>query len=62
MDLCELENTPEMQKCPKIFVHDCKMTRMTSETRVAFEWEIQTSDFAIYYVKSDWGNWDDRSD
>ena len=39
--MCELENTPEMQKCPKTFVHDCRMTGMTSETRVVFEWEIQ---------------------
>ena len=23
MDLCELENAPETQKCPKTFVHDC---------------------------------------
>ena len=22
-DLCELENAPEMQKCPKTFVYDC---------------------------------------
>ena len=22
MDLCELENAPEMQKCPRTFVHD----------------------------------------
>ena len=43
MDLCELENAPEMQKCPKTSVHDGRMTGMTSETRVAFEWEIQIS-------------------
>ena len=43
MDLCELENAPEMQKCPKTSVNDCRMTGMTSETRVAFEWEIQIS-------------------
>ena len=24
MGLCELENAPEMQKCPKTFVHDCR--------------------------------------
>ena len=24
LDLCELENAPEMQKCPKTFVHDCR--------------------------------------
>ena len=23
LDLCELENAPEMQRCPKTFVHDC---------------------------------------
>ena len=23
LDMCELENVPEMQKCPKTFVHDC---------------------------------------
>ena len=23
LDLCELENAPETQKCPKTFVHDC---------------------------------------
>ena len=23
-DLCELKNTPETQKCPKTFVHDCR--------------------------------------
>ena len=22
LDLCELENAPEMQKCPRTFVHD----------------------------------------
>ena len=26
MDLCELENAPETQKCPKTFVHDCSTT------------------------------------
>ena len=25
LHLCELENAPEMQKCPKTFVHDCKL-------------------------------------
>ena len=25
--LCELENAPEMQKCPKTFVHDCLIKR-----------------------------------
>ena len=30
-----------MQKCPKTFVHDCRMTGMTGVTSVAFEWEIQ---------------------
>ena len=24
VDLCELENAPEMKKCPKMFVHDCR--------------------------------------
>ena len=24
LDLCELENAPETQKCPKTFVHDCR--------------------------------------
>ena len=37
---CEPENTPEMQKCPKTFVHDCRMTGMTGETRVAIKCEI----------------------
>ena len=66
--MCELENAPEMQKCPKTFVHDCRMTGMTSETRVAFEWEIHIQilkpGFQILQsnAKSDWGNWDDRSD
>ena len=23
LGLCELENAPEMQKCPKTFVHEC---------------------------------------
>ena len=23
LDMCELENVPEMQKCPQTFVHDC---------------------------------------
>ena len=27
LDLCELENAPEMQKCPKTFVHDCLIKR-----------------------------------
>ena len=25
LDLCELENAPERQKCPKTFVHDCSL-------------------------------------
>ena len=25
LDLCELENAPETQKCPKPFVHDCSI-------------------------------------
>ena len=25
MDLCESENAPEMQKCPKAFVYDCRL-------------------------------------
>ena len=25
LDLCELENAPETQKCPKTFVHDCRL-------------------------------------
>ena len=52
MGLCELENAPEMQKCLKTFVHDCRMTGMTGETRVALgnpdlDFEIGISDFAI---------------
>ena len=27
LDLCESENAPEMQKCPKTFVHDCLKKR-----------------------------------
>ena len=26
--LCELENAPEKQKCPKTFVHDCRQAKM----------------------------------
>ena len=26
-DLCELKNTPETQKCPKTFVHDCRYVK-----------------------------------
>ena len=25
LDLCELENAPDLQKCPKTFVHDCNL-------------------------------------
>ena len=25
LDLCELENAPWTQKCPKTFVHDCRL-------------------------------------
>ena len=28
LDLCELENAPETQKCPKTFVHDCLKKRL----------------------------------
>ena len=28
LDLCELENAPETQKCPKTFVHDCRLYRI----------------------------------
>ena len=27
LDLCELENAPETQKCPKTFVHDCSFNK-----------------------------------
>ena len=55
MRLCELKNAPEIQKCPKVFVHDYKMTGMTGETRVALirvgnpdlDFEIVISDFAV---------------
>ena len=32
LDLCELENTPETQKCPKTFVHDCLKKRWEKRT------------------------------
>ena len=35
MDLCELENTSETQKCPKTFVHDCLKKRW--EEKGSFE-------------------------
>ena len=28
LDLCELENAPKMQKCPKTFVHDCRQAKI----------------------------------
>ena len=28
LDLCELENAPETQKCPRTFVHDCRLYRI----------------------------------
>ena len=28
LDLYELENAPETQKCPKTFVHDCRLYRI----------------------------------
>ena len=31
LDLCELENAPETQKCPKTFVHDCRFTEFKTE-------------------------------
>ena len=68
MGLCELENAPEMQKCLKTFVHDCRMTGMTGETRVAFEWEIPIQILKSGYqilqsnAKSDKSYRDDRSD
>ena len=31
MDLCELENAPETQKCPKTFVHDCRPKENTQK-------------------------------
>ena len=33
MDLCESENAPEMQKCPKTFVHDCRNGLLEFESR-----------------------------
>ena len=27
-DLCELENAPETQKCPRTLVHDCRLYRI----------------------------------
>ena len=32
-DLCELENAPEMQKCPKTFVHDCSYINRAGKKR-----------------------------
>ena len=34
MDLCELENAPETQKCPKTFVHDCRPKENTQKNNV----------------------------
>ena len=31
--LCELENAPEMQKCPKTFVHDRRCQTFKSQER-----------------------------
>ena len=33
LDLCESENAPEMQKCPKTFVHDCRNGLLEFESR-----------------------------
>ena len=40
--LCELENAPEMLKCPKTFVHDRRCQTFKSQ-----EWLIQN--FALVY-------------
>ena len=32
LDLCELENAPEMENCPKTFVHDCRFICGTRPT------------------------------
>ena len=32
LDLCELENAPETQTCPKIFVHDCSSNNTNVKT------------------------------
>ena len=33
LDLCELENAPETQKCPKTFVHDCLKKRWEEKSQ-----------------------------
>ena len=41
LDLCELENAPEMQKCPKYFVHDCLYSCAGREkTEIDNEWQM----------------------
>ena len=34
MDLCELENAPPTQKCPKTFVHDCREVKSSTTSSV----------------------------
>ena len=50
MDLCELENAPETQKCPKTFVHDftCSVIR---ELKATVKQTTNTCNFAAKRVE-----------
>ena len=43
LDLCEMENSPETQKCPKTFVHDCSLSVM-KPIRMRINWQLSKSD------------------
>ena len=50
LDLCELENAPETQKCPKTFVHDftCSVIR---ELKATVKQTRNTCNFAAKWVE-----------
>ena len=53
LDLCELENAPETQKCPKTFVHDftCSVIR---ELKATVKQTTNTCNFAAKRVEEQW--------
>ena len=51
LDLCELENAPKTQKCPKAFVHDCLKKRWEEKKAVLRVFQACKSVFSRFRLK-----------
>ena len=56
LDLCELENTPETQKCPKTFVHDCLKKRWEKRTVLRVFKPVRVFFLGILMKDGNWTN------